>query len=153
MNRREFSALFPVLLAAPAFAPAAEGQAGATQGAAHGLQTLVSGQYPPGPATAPPTATHISHHYILGMLPDNIRLEAHDSWQAPGAPHEAIGHHKHSEIWFVREGTAILMTAGVERTLKSGDMGLCIAGDEHYIANASKTEPVTYLVLTVGPPE
>jgi mannose-6-phosphate isomerase-like protein (cupin superfamily) len=87
------------------------------------------------------------------MLPDNIRLESHDSWQAPGAPHEAIGHHKHSEIWFVREGEAILMTAGVSRNLKAGDMGLCIAGDEHYIANASQTEPVSYLVLTVGPPE
>ena len=32
-------------------------------------------------------------------------------------------------------------------------MGICIAGDEHYIANASQTYPVTYLVLTVGPPE
>ena len=87
------------------------------------------------------------------MLPDNIRLEAHDSWQAPGAPHEAIGHHKHSEIWFVREGEADLMTAGVTHRLKAGDMGICIAGDEHFIANASQTEPVTYLVLTVGPPE
>ena len=153
MNRREFSALLPMLLAAPALAPAAEGQAGAAPGATHALETLASGLYSPGPASAPATATHISHHYILGMLPDNIRLEAHDSWQAPGAPHEAIGKHKHSEIWFVREGTAILMTAGVERTLKAGDMGICIAGDEHYIANASQTEPVTYLVLTVGPPE
>jgi len=87
------------------------------------------------------------------MLPDNIRLEAHDSWQAPGAPHEAIGHHKHSEIWFVLAGEADLMTAGVTRRLKAGDMGLCIAGDAHYIANASQTEPVSYLVLTVGPPE
>lgn len=155
MNRREFSALLPLLLAAPTLAPAAEGQAptAPTQGAPHTLATLASGQYPPGPPTAPPTATHISHHYILGMLPDNIRLEVHDSWQAPGAPHEAVGHHKHSEIWFVRTGEAILMTAGVSRTLKAGDVGVCIAGDEHWLANASQTEPVSYLVLTVGPPE
>jgi mannose-6-phosphate isomerase-like protein (cupin superfamily) len=154
MNRREFSALLPMLLAVPALAPAAEGQAVDPQpNAAHTLQALASGKFPPGPASAEPTATHISHHYLQGMLPDNIRLEAHNSWQAPGAPHEAIGHHKHSEIWFVREGEAILMTAGVSRSLKAGDIGLCIAGDEHYIANASQTEPVTYLVLTVGPPE
>ena len=154
MNRREFSALLPMLLAAPALAPVAEGQAAAPQSTApHALAALSSGLYPPGPPTAPPTATHISHHYILGMLPDNIRLEAHDSWQAPGAPHEAIGHHKHSEIWCVRSGDADLMTAGVTRRLKAGDMGLCIAGDAHYIANASQTEPVSYLVLTVGPPE
>ncbi|MDR3734274.1 MAG: cupin domain-containing protein [Acidobacteriaceae bacterium] len=153
MNRREFSALLPMLLAAPALAPAAEGQAAAPQGAAHTLAALASGQYPPGPPTAPPTAAHISHHYMLGMLPDNIRLESHDSILAPGAPHEAIGHHKHSEIWFIRTGEAILMTAGVTRTLKAGDIGLCVAGDEHYVANASQTEPVSYLVITVGPPE
>lgn len=148
MNRREFSALLPVLLATPSLAPAAEGQA-----ASKPLPTLASGLYPPGPPTAPPTATHISHHYLMGMLPDNIRLEVHDSWQAPAAPHEAIGHHKHSEIWFVRQGEAILMTAGVSRNLKAGELGICIAGEEHYIANASQTEPVSYLVLTVGPPE
>ena len=154
MNRREFSALLPILLTAPVLSPKAEGQATTPQSAApHTLETLASGKFSPGPPTAPPTATHISHHYLQGMLPDNIRLESHDSWQAPGAPHEAIGHHKHSEIWFVREGEAILMTAGVSRTLKAGDIGLCIAGDEHFIANASKTEPVTYLVITVGPPE
>jgi mannose-6-phosphate isomerase-like protein (cupin superfamily) len=156
MNRREFSALLPMLLATPARAPAAEGQTAGQQSATpqeHTLAALASGQYPAGPATAPPTAAHISHHYMLGMLPDNIRMESHDSILAPGAPHEAIGHHKHSEIWFIRAGEAILMTAGVSRTLKAGDIGLCIAGDEHYIANASQTEPVTYLVITVGPPE
>ena len=154
MNRREFSTLLPMLLAAPALAPAAQGQVTAAQSAPHHtLPTLASGQFPPGPPTAPPTASHISHHYLQGLLPDNIRLEAHDSWQAPGAPHEAIGHHKHSEIWFIKEGEADLMTAGVTRRLKAGDIGICIAGDEHYIANASQTAPVTYLVLTVGPPE
>ncbi len=152
MNRREFSALLPALLAALALAPTTHAQAAAAApGAAP--PTLASGLYQAGPPSAQPPATHISHHYILGMLPDSIRLEAHDSWQAPGAPHEAIGHHKHSEIWFIKEGEAILMTAGVERKLKAGDMGICIAGDEHFIANASQTEPVTYLVLTVGPPE
>jgi hypothetical protein len=149
MNRREFSTLLPVLLATPALARSAL----APSAPSHDLPTLASGLYQPGPPSAQPPATHISHHYILGMLPDSIRLEAHDSWQAPGAPHEAIGHHKHSEIWFIKEGEAILMTAGVERKLNAGDMGICIAGDEHYIANASKTEPVSYLVLTVGPPE
>jgi mannose-6-phosphate isomerase-like protein (cupin superfamily) len=149
MNRREFSSLLPMLLAAPALAPTAQSQVAES----HTLPNLASGKFTPGPPTAPPTATHISHHYLQGMLPDNIRLESHDSWQAPGAPHEAIGHHKHSEIWFIREGEADLMTAGVTRRLKAGDIGLCIAGDEHYIANASQTEPVSYLVLTVGPPE
>jgi mannose-6-phosphate isomerase-like protein (cupin superfamily) len=87
------------------------------------------------------------------MLPDNIRLEAHVTFLAPGAPPEKIDHHKHSEMWFMREGTATLMTAGTTRTLKAGDMGLCIAGDDHTITNASATEPASYFVVSVGPPE
>jgi quercetin dioxygenase-like cupin family protein len=53
----------------------------------------------------------------------------------------------------MREGTATLMTAGISRTLKAGDMGLCVAGDDHFITNASKTEPASYFVLSLGPPE
>jgi mannose-6-phosphate isomerase-like protein (cupin superfamily) len=87
------------------------------------------------------------------LLPDNIRLESHLTVLAPGAPAEPIEHHKHSEMWFVREGTVTLMTAGVTRTLKAGEMGLCIAGDDHSITNASKTEPASYFVVSVGPPE
>jgi len=32
-------------------------------------------------------------------------------------------------------------------------MGLCIAGDDHSITNASATEPASYFVVAVGPPE
>lgn len=38
-------------------------------------------------------------------------------------------------------------------TLKAGGLGLCIAGDNHYITNASKTDPASHFVVTVGPPE
>jgi mannose-6-phosphate isomerase-like protein (cupin superfamily) len=150
MNRREFSALLPLLVAAPALGQKAEAQAGAA--AAKALETLASGVYP-GDAVPDPKSPHVTHHYILGMLPDNIRLEAHGSILAPGVPHEKVGHHKHTEIWFLREGLATLYTAGTERPLKPGDMGVCIAGDEHWIGNASTTDPVSYFVLTVGPPE
>ncbi len=56
------------------------------------------------------------------------------------------------EIWLVREGTAELTTNGVARKIVAGDVGLCVAGDTHFIANTSKA-PVTYFVVTVGPPE
>ena len=72
---------------------------------------------------------------------------------APGAPPERIEHHKHTEMWLMREGTATLMTADSTCTLKVGDMGLCVAGDDHYITNASATEPASYFVVSVGPPE
>ena len=154
MNRREFSALLSALVAAPALATAAEPQAAGTLPPAMPapLPKLASGQYVWGEAQHP-QSPRVSHSFLRGMLPDNIRLESHVTFLAPGAPAEAIEHHKHSEMWFVREGTVSLMTAGVTRTLKAGDMGLCIAGDDHYITNASKTEPASYFVVAVGPPE
>lgn len=154
MNRREFSALLPLLLAAPALTPTAEAQAAGPQPAPAPAQLpkLTSGQYVWG-AARNPQSPRVLHPFLTGMLPDNIRLEAHVTFLAPAAPPEKIEHHKHTEMWFVREGTVTLMTAGTTRTLKAGDMGLCIAGDDHYVTNASATEPASYFVVSVGPPE
>jgi quercetin dioxygenase-like cupin family protein len=152
MNRREFSALLPLLAAASSLAPAAEGQT--PPAAQHApLEELVSGCYPPIAPANPHPSPRMSEHYLLGMLPGNIRLEAHVTHLAPGCPPEPIGTHKHTEVWFIREGAARLMTAGVTRDLAAGDMGLCVAGDQHTIYNASQTDPCSYFVLTVGPPE
>jgi mannose-6-phosphate isomerase-like protein (cupin superfamily) len=154
MDRRHFSALLPMLFAAPALTSAAEAQApgSPTAPAPAALPKLASGQYLWGEAQHP-SSPRVSHRFLLGMLPDNIRLESHVTFLAPGAPAEPIEHHKHSEMWFIREGAVTLMTAGVTRTLKAGEMGLCIAGDDHSITNASKTEPASYFVVAVGPPE
>ena len=154
MNRREFSALLPLLAAASTLAPVAEGQAPTTSPTAHApLEPLVSGRYPQIEPANPHPSPRMSKHFLMGMLPDNIRLEAHFTHLAPGAPPEPIGTHKHTEIWFIHEGTARLMTAGVTRDLVAGDMGVCVAGDQHTIYNASQTEPASYFVCTVGPPE
>ena len=154
MNRREFSALLPLLAAASALAPDAEGQAPATPSAAPAqLPKLVSGRYPQIEPANPHPSPRMSKHFLLGLLPDNIRLEAHFTRLAPGCPPEPIGTHKHTEIWCIHEGTARLMTAGVTRDLVAGDMGVCIAGDQHTVYNASQTEPASYFVMTVGPPE
>jgi mannose-6-phosphate isomerase-like protein (cupin superfamily) len=152
MNRRDFSTLLPILAAA--LTSGAESQAPAAPPAAHAaLEPLVSGRYPQIEPANPHPSPRMSKHLLLGMLPDNIRCEAHFTHLAPGCPPEPIGTHKHTEIWFIHEGTARLMTAGVTRDLVAGDMGLCIAGDQHTIYNASQTEPASYFVLTVGPPE
>jgi quercetin dioxygenase-like cupin family protein len=147
MDRREFAVLLPALLAGSGvFAEDAVGQ-GAS------LPVLESGVYKPTPAKAGSMAGHSSNHYVMGMLKaGNIRLEMHESTIEPGAQHEAVGTHLHSEIWLVREGTAELTTNGVARTMVAGDVGICVAGDKHFIANTSD-KPVTYFVVTVGPPE
>jgi mannose-6-phosphate isomerase-like protein (cupin superfamily) len=153
MNRRDFSALLPMLLAAPALAPAIEAQTAPAAAAPAALPKLASGQYAWGEAYGAQRPARTSHRFLIGMLPDNIRIESHVTFLAPGTPAEAVEHHKHSEIWFVREGTVTLMAGGVIHTLKAGEMGLVTAGDDHYITNASKTEPASYFVLAVGPPE
>jgi quercetin dioxygenase-like cupin family protein len=146
MDRREFAVLLPALLAGSVGADRALCQSAS-------LPVLESGVYKPTPAKAGSMAGHSSSRYLMGMLKaGNIRLEMHESTIEPGAQHEAIGTHLHSEIWLVREGTAELTTNGVARTMVAGDVGICCAGDKHFIANTSD-KPVTYFVVTVGPPE
>jgi quercetin dioxygenase-like cupin family protein len=147
MDRREFAALLPALLAGSGLvSESVEAQSA-------GLPVIESGVYKPTPWKAGSMAGHSSSRYLSGMLKaGNIRLEMHESTIDPGAEHEAVGTHLHSEIWLVREGTAELTTNGVARTMVAGDVGICCAGDKHFIANTSD-KPVTYFVVTVGPPE
>jgi quercetin dioxygenase-like cupin family protein len=147
MDRREFAALLPALLAGSALtAESVEAQVSS-------LPVIESGVYKPTPAKAGSMAGHSSSRYLTGMLKaGNIRLEMHESTIQAGAQHEPVGTHLHNEIWLVREGTAELTTNGVARTMVAGDVGICVAGDKHFISNTSD-KPVTYLVVTVGPPE
>lgn len=162
VSRREFAGVAALLMGAMAGlgegTAAAEAQAGGAAsgaGAAAGarpVKELASGVFKPQPGKGM-VGGHESHQFLSGMLKaGNIRLEMHESVQAPGAPHEAVGTHKHSEIWLVQRGTATLYLNGVEHTMEAGDVGLCCAGDEHWIANKGTTE-LAYFVVTVGPPE
>jgi quercetin dioxygenase-like cupin family protein len=147
MDRREFAVLLPALLAVSALVPES------VEAQSAGLPVIESGVYKPAPAKAGSQTGHSSSRYLAGMLKaGNIRLEMHESTIQPGAEHEPVGTHLHSEIWLVREGTAELTTNGVARTMVAGDVGICCAGDKHFISNTSD-KPVTYFVVTVGPPE
>ena len=167
MNRRDFAGMLAGLLAvAGTFAGNAEGQAvgasagqgtaaaaaGAAARPAGAMKELTSGVYKP-IAGRGMQGGHESHQFLTGMLKaGNIRLEMHESVQQAGAPHEAVGTHLHSEIWLMQRGTATLYLNGVEHKMEAGDVGLCCAGDQHWIANAGDSE-LAYFVVTVGPPE
>jgi mannose-6-phosphate isomerase-like protein (cupin superfamily) len=140
MNRREFSWMLP---AAALVGGEALGQAGAAQ--------LVSGVYP---AKAEHVAgeRRTSQAFLSGLLNPGLRLEAHESVLQPGAPPEETRKHLHSEIWFMKAGTAELWIDGVSHTMKAGDMGLVVAGGMHYVKNIGDV-PVSYFVIAVGPPE
>jgi mannose-6-phosphate isomerase-like protein (cupin superfamily) len=157
MDRREFASLVPALLAiggllennAEAQAPQAAQPAPA---APRPLKELTSGVFKPQPSKGM-VGGHESHQFLAGMLKaGNLRLEMHESVQQPGAPHEAVGTHKHSEIWLIQRGVGTLYLNGTEYTMQAGDVGICCAGDEHWIANKGDAE-LAYFVVTVGPPE
>lgn len=182
MDRRSFAALLPALLAAPGLmsGPAlmAESHAPASGAATETSLAAISGQAsPPSPASPaspaggvaelksndfpafpPPERIdgHASKRFFLGMLPgsdgDNIRFESHITYLAPNAPHEPVEKHRHSEMWLVREGTIELNLNGVAHLLEAGQVGLCVAGDMHYVKNAGPGR-ASYFVVSVGPPE
>ena len=157
MDRRDFAGMLAAALGSAALVSAkAEGQnaAPAAAGAAapRPMKELTSGVFKP-QAGRGMQGGHESHQFLTGMLSGGtIRLEMHESVQQAGAPHEAVGTHKHSEIWLMQRGTATLYLNGTEYTMQAGDVGLCCAGDEHWIANKSDAE-IAYFVVTVGPPE
>jgi len=154
MDRREFATFIPAMLAAATLLPdaaSAQQPASTEHPTKPPLPEIISGVYSPGPATG--SGGRTGHRYLAGMLKaGNIQIEMHETRQEPGTPHEAIGHHLHNEIWLVREGTCELTTNGTTRRMVAGDVGICCAGDLHYVANAGDT-PCSYFVVTVGPPE
>lgn len=148
MDRREFAVGMPALLAlGSALGAKAEGQAPPVA-----LKQLSSAVFKPGPSKGGQEG-HTSQAFVTGMLAaGNLRLEMHESVQLAGAPHEAVGTHKHNEIWCVTRGVATLYINGTEHRMEAGEIGLVCAGDQHWIANAGTTE-LAYFVITVGPPE
>jgi mannose-6-phosphate isomerase-like protein (cupin superfamily) len=168
MDRRSFASLLPALFAAGAIMPdLSSAQTSTMQQPVMGTPTpgpdtgskpkgplpqLVSGVYTPGAAYGS-QPKHKSRRYLVGMLKaGDIQMEIHETTQEPGAPHEAVEKHLHNEIWLVQEGICELTTNGVTRRMQAGDVGLCCAGDLHYVRNAGST-PCKYFVVTVGPPE
>lgn len=144
MDRREFAAVLPTLIAA---------LSGKASAADTSLPIVQSGIFPPGPPKPGAVPKRASRAYTKGMLKaGNIQLEIHETTQEVGAPHEPVETHLHSEIWLVQSGTVALTTNGVTRKMVAGDVGICVAGDKHYVQNAGDT-PATYFVVTVGPPE
>jgi len=76
----------------------------------------------------------------------------HQTTQEVGAPHKPEETHKHTEIWFVTQGEVTLTINGAPHKIAAGEIGICVAGDRHYLQNSGQT-PATYLVVAVGPPE
>jgi quercetin dioxygenase-like cupin family protein len=145
MDRRDFTAFLPALVAAVCALPA--------EAAPPALSQVESGVFKPGPPRSGSIPKRISQSGTKGILKaGNIQLEIHETRQEVGAPHEPEETHLHSEIWLVRDGTLELTVNGVAHRMEAGDIGICVAGDKHYIQNVGDT-PASYFVVAVGPLE
>jgi quercetin dioxygenase-like cupin family protein len=148
MNRRRFAALLPALTASlPAFARiTSTSTRGETTAAAE--QAVESGVFP---AFHPPEPFngHAGQSFFRGVVPTDIGCECHVSYLAPGAQHEPEEKHKHSELWFIREGKVELRLNGASHLLSAGDVGIAVAGTLHWIRNAGDTV-ASYFVVEVG---
>ena len=143
MDRREFAFVLPALFAA----------LNPTLSEGESLGPLSSGVYKAGPAKPSSVPKRASRGFTQGMLNGGtIRVEMHQSTQEVGAPHEPEETHKHTEIWFVTAGEVTLTINGQPHKISTGEVGICVAGDRHYLQNSGQT-PATYLVVAVGPPE
>jgi mannose-6-phosphate isomerase-like protein (cupin superfamily) len=88
---------------------------------------------------------------MRGKLATGEGIEVHVTTLPPGgastpSPH----HHKHSEIWLVREGAVELSVNGKTYVLNSGSVGFARSDEEHAIRNVGTT-PATYFLVAVGP--
>lgn len=142
MDRRDFAVGLPALIAALTSQPANAA-----------LSAIKSGVYEPGPEKASSIPKRASRAFTQGLLEGGkIRIEAHQTTQQVGAPHEPEETHLHTEMWFVQQGEVTLTINGRPNKLRTGDLGICVAGDRHYLQNSGDT-PATYIVIAVGPPE
>lgn len=87
---------------------------------------------------------------LKGKLATGEQIEAHETTLAPnGSPHPPH-HHRHSEMWLIREGTVELTINGTLRRLGPGGLGFVHSNEEHGIKNVG-TGPATYFVVAIGP--
>ena len=133
MNRRQFALSLSGTFAAHTML--GQGSAKATP------QPLSSGVFHPGKVSVAGEGRS-SQAFLTGMLSAGLRL----------APPESTRNHLHHEIWLMKEGTVELYADGKTYTMKAGDLGLCIAGNMHYVKNIGP-DRASYFVLAVGPPE
>lgn len=88
---------------------------------------------------------------LRGKLATGEGLEMHETTLPPGgAPTATTHHHKHSEMWLMREGIIELTVNGKSYRLGPGSVGFAASNEEHGIKNVGAT-PATYFLVAIGP--
>ena len=88
---------------------------------------------------------------MRGKLPTGEGIEVHETTLAAGgSPTPSTHHHKHSEMWLVREGNVQLTVNGKTYRLGPGSVGFAASNEEHGLTNVGSV-PATYFLVAVGP--
>ncbi len=70
-----------------------------------------------------------------GLTHENFRLEVHETTLAPGGRPHPPHHHRHEEMFLIREGTVEVTIAGRSTRLGPGSAAFVASMDEHGIQN------------------
>ena len=86
---------------------------------------------------------------LAGRLQTGGSLEIHVTWVPPGAQAHPPHHHRHEEIFLIREGTVEVTLNGKVTRLGAGSVGFAASNDEHGVRNVGAT-PAEYFVVALG---
>ena len=92
--------------------------------------------------------TNTSRPVLNGLTHEDCRLEIHESDLAPGNRPHPPHHHRHEELFFVRQGTLEITINGKSSKAGPGSVAFVASNNEHGIRNAGD-DHAQYFVLAI----
>lgn len=86
---------------------------------------------------------------LEGWTREGCRIAVHESDLAPGGVPHPPHHHRHEEMFLIREGTLEITIAGKSAQLGPGSTAYVASNEEHGVRNVGSTH-AQYFVLELG---
>lgn len=125
MNRRECCLVLPAAAAALA----------AEELTARSIPRLTSEALPFDRLPVRHSGANTFREIFHGLTRENFRLEVHETTLAPGGQPHPPHHHRHEEMFLIREGDVEVTIAGNSTRLGPGSAAFVASMDEHGIKN------------------
>ncbi len=92
--------------------------------------------------------TNTSRPVLEGLTHEDCRIEMHESDLAPGNMPHPPHHHRHEEMFMIRQGTLEFIINGKKSKAGPGSVALIASNDEHGVRNAGDNH-AQYFVLAI----